>query len=387
MAPTLIVLPSVRAVPDGKRFFLDRKAVEGLSLYAELWPGPVLCLMRSGDRAAIGYGDVFAADELPFRLAIIAEDPTVQPGVFADAALVLAAGDNHRDFPLAGAVAAPLVYIIEYTLATRLRIVRLTERRPIKAMKSMLWTLATERKRRRAFARAAGLQCNGRPAYDAYRSATPNPLLFFDTRTTDARQIGDEALTAKRADASKGDPLRLAYSGRLEPMKGADHLVPVAVALARRGIAFTFDIYGDGSQRGAIEAAIGAAGLADRVTLHGSVGFEEELIPAMIGRTDLFICCHRQADPSCTYLETLSCGVPIVGYDNAAFRGVLGLGDAGVAVPIDRADALAAAVAVFDQDRASLAAMMARAARIGAAHSFEKVFAERIAHLRAIAGV
>lgn len=385
MAPTLIVLPSVRAVPDGKRFFLDRKAVEGLGLYAKLWPGPVRCLMRQGERGAIGYGDTFAPDDLPFQLALIRDDPTAQPEAFADAALVLAAGDNHRDFPLAGAVAAPLVYIIEYTLATRLRIVRLTERRPLRAAKSMLWTVATERKRRRAFGHAAGLQCNGRPAYDAYRAATPDPLLFFDTRTTDARQIGDTALAAKQADVSAGRPLRLAFSGRLEPMKGADHLVPVATALARRGIAFTFDVYGDGSLRGAMAAAIGAAGLADRVILHGAVPFEEALIPAMIGRTDLFVCCHRQADPSCTYLETLSCGVPIVGYDNAAFQGVLGLGDAGAAVPMDRPDAVAAAIARLDSDRPALAAMTATAARIGAAHSFEKVFAARIAHLRAIA--
>lgn len=39
--------------------------------------------------------------------------------------------------------------------------------------------------------------------------------------------------------------------------------------------------------------------------------------------------CHRQGDPSCTYLETYACGMPIVGYNNQAHQGILASNNAG----------------------------------------------------------
>jgi colanic acid/amylovoran biosynthesis glycosyltransferase len=31
---------------------------------------------------------------------------------------------------------------------------------------------------------------------------------------------------------------------------------------------------------------------------------------------DVFVCCHIQIDPPCTYLESYGAGLPIVGYAN-----------------------------------------------------------------------
>lgn len=387
MSRVLVVLPSVPASTRNGRLYLDRKAADGLGLYAKLWPGPVRCLMREGDCGQVGYGDEVHPGDLPFEVAILPPDPRHAADAFRDAAVVLAAGDNHLDFPVVDVVQTPVVFIIEYTLATRLRIIRLGGDSRLKAAKSVLWTLGTEVARRRAFRRAAGLQCNGTPAFSAYRTVTPSPLLFFDTRTTAAQLVSPPALAAKQAGVRANSPLRLAFSGRLEPMKGADHLLLVAEALVRQDVAFTLDIYGDGSLRDGMASQIVRAGLESRVRMHGPVPFNEALIPALIDRTDLFLCCHRQADPSCTYMETLSCGVPIVGYDNAAFVGVLTQSDVGRAVPMDRPAAMAAAVKSLDRDRATIAGMMAAAAAVGRAHDFETVFAARIAHLRAVASI
>jgi glycosyltransferase involved in cell wall biosynthesis len=115
------------------------------------------------------------------------------------------------------------------------------------------------------------------------------------------------------------------------------------------------------------------------------VPFDAVLVPLMKDRVDLFLCCHRQDDPSCTYLETLSCGVPIVGYDNAAFAGVLALGDVGLAVAMDDPAAAARAIRQLAADRDRLATMADAAAAVGRAHSFERTFAARIDHLKAIA--
>ena len=88
-----------------------------------------------------------------------------------------------------------------------------------------------------------------------------------------------------------------------------------------------------------------------------------------------------QSDPSCTYLETLGCGVPIVGYGNAAFTGVLALGKVGMSVPIDDINGAASAIAQLSKNRQMLSSMMEAAARVGRAHSFEKEFAARVRHL------
>jgi len=382
----LVVMPSVPAAVRDGGFFLDIKMVEGLALYARLWGGAVRCVIRAGDPAQIAFGRDYAAADLPFEVAIIDADATGIGPLTHDAAVVLAAGDNHRDLPVPGLTDAPVVFIIEYTLKTRLRIIAIEQGRSLAALKNAVWTILTERRRRAAFARSAGLQANGQPGYDAYRRSSPSILRYFDSRLTDDQQIAAEALAAKQAAMRAGKPLRIVFSGRLETMKGADHLVRVAAELRRIDEPFTLDIYGDGVLRPAMQQAIEAEGLGDRVVLHGKVPFDAVLVPLMKERVDLFLCCHRQDDPSCTYLETLSCGVPIVGYANAAFAGVLALGDIGIAVAMDDPAAAARAIAVLADDRTRLAAMADAAAAVGRTHSFERTFAARIDHLKAIAG-
>ncbi len=385
MAETLIVVPSVVAALQGNTIFLDRKAVDGLRSYSELWPGPVRCLMRAGDPSSIAFGEAYRQEDLPFAIRIITDPLGHTPNVFDDAAVILLAGDNHQDLLLADGVTAPIVYVIEYTLATRLRINRLVHGLSFQALKSAVWTIGVEWQRRRAFRHAAGLQCNGVPAYRAYRKSTSAPLLYFDTRTTESQQITHAALVAKQEAIGTGAPLRIAFSGRLEIMKGADHLLPVVEALADLGVPFTLDIYGDGQLRAAIAQRIVDIGFTDRVALHGPVSFADVLTPALIERTDLFLCCHRQADPSCTYMETLSCGVPIVGYDNAAFAGIKALDNIGVCVRMDDVGGAARAIAALADDRSRLASMAAKAAAVGREHSFEREFANRVSHLQTLA--
>jgi colanic acid/amylovoran biosynthesis glycosyltransferase len=383
-AKTLIVMPSVPVVPRGDGLFMDIKMVEGLSLYAKLWDGPVRCLARAGHADTIAYGRDYAPADLPFEIAVIADDASDLGRWLDDAAVVLAAGDNHRDLPITAAIAVPVVFIIEYTLATRLKIVALDRGRSVQAVKSAVWTLLTERKRRRAFRASAGIQANGAPAFAAYRGMVRSAICYFDSRMADHQQIASGEIAVKRAAIRAGKPLRLAFSGRLEPMKGADHLIPVAVALRQTGTAFTLDIFGDGSLCAAMAQAIVDHGLVEIVRLRGSVPFDDQLVPTLKADVDLFLCCHRQDDPSCTYLETLSCGVPIVGYDNGAFAGVLSLGAVGIATPMDDPAAAAAAIHGLDRNRDLLAAMATTAADIGREHSFETTFAARIDHLRTV---
>ena len=144
-------------------------------------------------------------------------------------------------------------------------------------------------------------------------------------------------------------------------MKGADHLLGVARHLRRRGVNFRMSICGAGDLEKSMTRSIERDGLKGHVVMKGVLDFETELVPFVKHETDLFVCCHRQGDPSCTYLETMSCGVPIVGYDNEAFRGIVELSRSGWLVPMNRPNLVAAEIARLSRnqeeimDHASLA--------------------------------
>lgn len=384
---TLVVTPSVPFARHGTQLYLDIKAVEGLKKYAALWPGRVRCLMGLGDRAHIPFGKAYDAADLPFEIEQRSDNVQDHAALFDDAAMVLAAGDNYPDLDIPATTRTPTVFVIENTLMTRMRILRLSQGLSFRTAKSMAWIMLREPSRRRAFARAAGLQANGTPAYESYRHLSNAPMRYFDTRMTQAQHVTQDEVDRKVRQAIDGHPLRLAFSGRLAAIKGVDHLVPFAQALDRTGTPFLLDIYGDGPLRSSMQDAVVGAGLEAKVRLHGSISFDDALVPTLKREIDLFICCHRQADPSCTYMETLGCGVPIVGYDNAAFKGVAALGDVGRTVAMDDIDALVAAVVALSADRPALAKMIRAAAQVSRTHSFEQVVQQRIDHMRSIAQI
>ena len=115
--------------------------------------------------------------------------------------------------------------------------------------------------------------------------------------------------------------------------------------------------------------------------LPGVLDFHTQLLPMVARSVDLFVCCHRQGDPSCTYLETMSCGTPIVGYDNEAFRGVVDQSGAGWLTPMDDPTELAACIAALHSSRDLLADAALRSLDFASNHTFEKVMQARVDHL------
>ncbi|MDB5578000.1 MAG: hypothetical protein JWR80_3176 [Bradyrhizobium sp.] len=387
-AALLVVVPNVGIAVADDRVFMDVKAAAGLSLYARFWPGPVRCVSREVDARKIGFGRWFERYELPFECVVLSPEASAATVAAhaSDATVVLAGADNHLDLGLVAALpTVPVVMTIEYTLRTRLDILRLEDSGLLRKIKSALWLINTERYRKRELRNAAGIQANGAPAFTAYCNDDDRAHRYFDTRLRAQDFIGLEGANAKATTLMQRAPLRLAFSGRLDRMKGVDDLISVAAALARRGKSRArLEIFGDGQRRRAMQATIDRAGLGDFVRLNQPLKFDEELVPLMKSSVDLFVCCHRQGDPSCTYLETLGCGVPIVGYLNEAFEGVLTLGKCGLGVEIGDVDAMVSAIEQLDEDRVLLGEFTRSAARIAESRLFETVFAERINHLRTI---
>jgi len=244
-----------------------------------------------------------------------------------------------------------------------------------------LFVWQAEKKRLAAFKVADGLQCNGVAAYNHYHDHL-NSLLYFDTRTRRDSLISESDLSLRLNHLSAGHPIRLAFSGRLIGMKGADHLLRVARKLRDRGVAFHLTIYGKGELEAQMHQDLQHHQLNEQVSMPGSVDFDSQLIPEIKSSVDLYIMLHRQSDPSCTYLETLGCGIPIVGYANKAFAGILNLANVGLSVPMDDIDGVVSAVEQLAADRARLVQLSQAAAKFSRVHSFEDTFSARVAHLR-----
>ena len=209
--------------------------------------------------------------------------------------------------------------------------------------------------------------------------------MFFDTRLMKGQMATDEEIAAKQARIMGGAPLRLAFTGRLERMKGADDLIKIATALDRGGTHFSLDIYGAGSLASEMKAALNhpsASGtLSKRVFIHEPVDFNNELVPKLRTEVDLFLCCHRQSDPSCTYLETLGCGVPLLGYGNRALAGILNLADVGWMTSMNAKEEIIRKIVDIDANRLQLAKKMKNAQYFARTHSFESEFKSRVDHL------
>ncbi len=383
----LVVVTSAQTYRVGDRFVLDDKALSGFYLYQKFWGGPIRAIFRESSGPVQPFSRAIDITSLPFKIIVLPETAEISVAELVGADVVLAVGDNHLDFPVAElcqTMGIPMAFAIENIPVTRHQISLLSDAAPWRKFKSLAWTVLSERKRLKAFDRATALQANGTPATRHYSRVNNNILTYFDTRLSDAQQVTTSERDARKARLLSQAPLRLAFSGRLERLKGADHLVPVARQLLKKGVDFHLDIFGPGSLEQSMRDAVAAAALADHVTFHGPVDFDDTLVPWMKAHADIFLCCHRQSDPSCTYLETLGCGVPIMGYDNLAFSGLLGLADVGWKVPIGNVDAIVDCLYRLNSKRAEICTKSDAAADFSADHSFEKTFSMRVEHLRSI---
>lgn len=386
--PLLVISLPVPAIRQGGALFLDDKAVAGLKLYSSYWHGRMRCIFREGAAAAIDFGSQYDPASLPFEIVTIAEAAPISDALLHDAAVVLASGDYHRDLPLAKQcrmLHVPLVFVIENILETRLQIIALSDLPLINRLWSMAWAIKTELVRRRAFARAGALQANGAPAAKSFAKTDRDILMFFDSRMSTSIIASDNHVAEKAKRCEAGATLRLAFSGRLERIKGADQLVPLVQRLVARGVDFRFDVFGKGSLAAKMRNEVQRNELTDYLTIHEPLQFATKLVPWMRDYADLFICCHPQSDPSCTYLETLGCGVPIVGYLNGAFAGIMHIADVGWLVPTGDLDGLADTIATLARSRETIAPKARAALAFAAKHSFEETFFNRVAHLREVA--
>jgi colanic acid/amylovoran biosynthesis glycosyltransferase len=379
---TLVVCPSVPIWNIGGELFFDRKFHDGILSYCDKWGGSVHLIMRIAYNSPPAFGLVlYDADIFPAELAVVKQGEQVSEVYFKKADIALISGDNFNNLHLSKItkkLGVKVIYDIEYVLETRFQIINMSNVSRWQKVKSLVWTVLTEVKRRRAFRLADGIQANGVPAYKAYNKGISNSLLYFDSRNSADANVTETELTIRLATLDKNRPIRLGFSGRLITMKGVEHLIEMARILKHNSLPFTLDIFGAGELALSLEKKVKAYQLEGLVNLRGNVDFSKILIPFIKENLDLFVCCHRQSDPSCTYLETYACGVPIVGYANQAHQGILEKFDVGWSVPMNDVNALAEKVIYLSKNRAEIKNKAINSRLFSSQHTFERTFSRRI---------
>ena len=385
----LIILQPLEAklLPNGK-VLLTRKLIEAVEELNKYWDGSITVMM---EETKVDNGNidqkVFNLNELPFTLEVISFDQ-ITPALLHkhQSSLVLAVPEyrqNHisKVCQLAG---VPCIYVSEYSLKTRKQIVNVSTNNLLVRLRRIIWTYRQEMNQLKAIAMADGLQCNGTPTYEEYKNINRNPLFFFDTRIS-ADMLATEAdIEMRTKNRSQDSPLRLVFSGRLIKMKGADHLLEVAKELKKLKVKFEMFISGSGDLEETMHKQIASNQLNDCVKMLGVPDFKTEFFPFVKKNIDLFVCCHRQGDPSCTYIETMSCGVPIVGYANEAFEGIARMSETGWVVPMNQPKQMAQKIADLSQNREAITSMSLKSLSFAQQNTFEKTFKARVEHMHQV---
>lgn len=369
-----VVSPGRLAMNDG-RVQIDPKTVSGMEKYAAAWPGPVHFVGRRGplDERSQPF-EWPRPEDLPFAVSV-ADD--VEGALrHIDPGMVLAPLEL-ENAPLLG-LPWRCVLVSDYPLRVRWENARLDPRlgRLDRARTAVgLGRRAVEL--RRMIRRADGLQCNGPDTYATYARYSSRPLLYLDTRVT-----SDDVASAQSRSSSRESTLRLAFSGRWIEQKGVLDAVEVAERLYDDGVAVHLTLLGGGPLETRLRDRIHPA-----LTVQGRLDFSSDWVPFVRDHVDVMVLPHPQGDSASTFLESMSCGVPVAGYANRYWRSLHAESGGGWTTPVSEPKALASLLAKLAQDHDELARVRSAGLDYAATHSFDLEFERRVQHLLSIAAM
>jgi glycosyltransferase involved in cell wall biosynthesis len=382
----LTIVNNNLVVLDGERLTVDRKFHDGFLNYVSRIRAPLLSVHPLGhDKRSVMDPVTLDMASLPYRvLGLAAGDPNLglapaETARLRDAVAASAAvyGYGYGVHELAHALGVPYVACLEYDLGTQLDVVRLGAPDQLRAAVRVA-RAATHYYRRMvpAMRASCAIHVNGYPMAREAAKYQPNLLMYLDSRMRSEMVMSEAALEARLA-ARTGRPLRLLYSGRYERVKGADDAVRVALECLQRGLDVEMDCYGQGSLAQVMRDAVAAAGkdALARVRVHDAVPFAELVSAA--NRADVFVCCHLQSDPSCTYLESMGSGLAIAGYANRMWSQMCAQSGAGAVAAQRTPAAVADIVQRWLREPDALADASRRARAFAKEHCFEAEFKRR----------
>ncbi len=134
----------------------------------------------------------------------------------------------------------------------------------------------------------SGLECNGPLAFESYAPLAKSAIQFHDHR------IRERDIAAARVETRNWTaPLRLAFSGRLTPIKGPQHVIEMARILERRGVQVEVTLFGAGEMEDQLRQSA-----PSNVQFAGFLPFDPSWVRRFREEVDLLIAPHPQGDPS-----------------------------------------------------------------------------------------
>lgn len=388
--PALVMLSPAPVIETaGGEVVLDIDFVEGIKLHGQFWPGRLCCVMWRG-ATRIDRGLRFAPARLGFDLVLLDPGEAVPEILFDEAGLIYASIDDMRHLHLPERLRgrlARLVYTVEQPLSGRIQAALRDPGRMLpRRLRSVLWTLRREPRLRAALKAAHGVHCNGLPAHSAYRRLNGQTLAYLDNRLRRPMLARPDEMAARAERLRAGAPLSLVYFGPLDAVSGVMDLLAVAHIARAQGLRFSLDIHGAGPMEGRLRDGIAAMGLSGCMRLAEPAGFDARLVPKLRGESDLFLLPRKLGDPLPAYVEAMGCGLPVLGYRQGMLNSILRRSRAGWACG-QGPSRMACMLLRLDADREALIAASTRAVAFARETPFETVFAQRMEHLRQIAGL
>ena len=167
-----------------------------------------------------------------------------------------------------------------------------------------------------------------------------------------------------------GEPLRIFSCGRLNAVKGHDHLIRTVEMLRARGIDARLEIAGEDEQGGTgyrrhLDAAIAQKGLGDAVTLLGALA--EEQVRQALERAHVFALASLNEGISVAIMEAMAMEMPVVVTDVGGNHELIDPGRDAILVPPERPDIMAGEIArLLAEPEAARRLAQASRARIAA---------------------
>ncbi len=163
----------------------------------------------------------------------------------------------------------------------------------------------------------------------------------------------------KRKDMGlQEDDIAVISVGRLVRMKGHSSLIRTAKEIVRKNSKIKFIIAGDGPEREELER------MALGESISGSVFFtgHRDDVPELLSASDIFVQTSYTEGLSCTILEALGAGCPVVATDAGGNKEIISDGKEGYIVPIADQTALQCKILAL-ADSAELRAQFAERAK------------------------
>jgi glycosyltransferase involved in cell wall biosynthesis len=379
-------------VRDGQ-LWTDRKFISGMAQYVRLLAEERIVSVHPrmdwGDRHQVMDLVCVPLSELGFSVETLQLNGKYRPKMeelerleplIKQSSVVSGAGFGIDQMALRHGI--PLVVVLEYNFRTQIEFavanlgtVASKVRRCLSVTKQYLeFSMRTIR-------RAALVHCNGYPIFEEVRYFNPKRFLYLDSRMRQENLISEDELEERLQGLGKR-PLGLIYSGRFERAKGPLEVIRVAERLRDLNCSFELDLYGQGSQESEMRGYVKKVGLDNQVRINKAVPYESLL--EILKKKDVFVCCHVQDDPSCTYLEAMGCGLPVIGYGNRMLSRLCAESNGGVHDKM-HPELVAQRISDTAQQTERLKSLSRSARTFAGTHTFEHEFARRVDSLKEVA--